>query len=165
MIIRTNRGETWYTVSDHGGTAWREAEPLRTRDGGDVLQQPASPCPVFALARGDYLFLFNANDGYAYGATSTWDVRNRRPAYLCRGEFRPGAHQPIWWSEPKLFIDNANVIAGVESVVDFGVGDHVGVGHHLAVRKCPGIGQGALDAVGAVVAPAHIIGIGVLICC
>ena len=106
MVIRTNRGEAWYTVSDRGGTAWREAEPMLTRDGGPVLQQPASPCSVFSLTRGDYLFLFNDNDGSVFGAEGVWDVRNRRPAYLCRGEFRAGANQPIWWSEPKLFIDN-----------------------------------------------------------
>jgi len=106
MVIRTNRGEVWYTVSDESGTTWREAEPMRNRDGGELFQHPSSPCPVFALARGDYLFLFNDNDGFVFGAEHVWDVRNRRPAYLCRGEFRPAAHQPIWWSKPKLFIDN-----------------------------------------------------------
>ena len=106
MVVRTNRGELWYTVSDDGGASWRQAEPMLTRDGGPVIQQPASPCPAFALERGDYLLLYNDNDGLVFGAESVWDVRNRRPAYLARGTFRPGAHQPIWWSQPKLFVDN-----------------------------------------------------------
>ena len=106
MIIRTNRGEAWYSVSSDGGASWREAEPLRYQDGGDILKQPASPCPVFALDRGDFVFLYNNNDGYVFGAKSTWTIENRRPAYIARGEFRPDAHQPIWWSKPHLFIDN-----------------------------------------------------------
>ena len=53
--------------------------------------------------------VFNNNDGYVFGATNRWDVRNRRPAYISRGEFRPGARQPIWFSEPKLFVDNQGV--------------------------------------------------------
>ncbi len=106
MVIRTNLGEVWYTVSGDGGESWRAAEPMRTRDGGDILPQPSAPCPVFALDGGDYLFLYNDNDGFVFGADHVWDIRNRRPAYLARGEFRPGAYQPIWWSAPKLFVDN-----------------------------------------------------------
>ncbi|MCK5732565.1 MAG: hypothetical protein KAI38_00140, partial [Candidatus Latescibacteria bacterium] len=41
---------------------------------------------------------------------------NRRPAYLARGEFRPDAHQPIWWSGPKLFVDNDAVPLGPEGL-------------------------------------------------
>ena len=89
---------------------------MRSRDGGAIFRQPVSPCPVFALERGDYVFLFNDNDGCVFGAEQVWDVRNRRPAYLVRGEFRSGAQQPIWWSEPKLFIDNDAVPWGPEGM-------------------------------------------------
>lgn len=38
-----------------------------------------------------------------------WDVANRPPAYLVRGEFRPEVHQPIQWNEPILFVDNDTI--------------------------------------------------------
>jgi hypothetical protein len=106
MAVRTNRGEAWYTVSDDQGESWREAEPMRYRDDGPIIQQPVAPAALFRLGRGDYLYLFNNNDGYVFGATSRWDVRNRRPAFVSRGEFRPQARQPIWWSQPRQIIDN-----------------------------------------------------------
>ena len=106
MVMRTNRGEAWCTVSDDDGSHWRAAEPMRNRDDGEVMKQPTSPCPVFEVAPGEYAFLFNNNDGYAFGADSRWDVRNRRPAFVCLGRLQPDAHQPIWWDTPRLFIDN-----------------------------------------------------------
>ena len=106
LAMRTNRGEVWYSVSDAEGVTWHAPAPMRYRDGGDLLRQPASPCALFGLQRGDILLLGNDNDGSAHGAEHIWDVRNRRPAFLYRGEFRPGAAQPIWWSQPRLFIDN-----------------------------------------------------------
>jgi hypothetical protein len=111
MVLRTNWGQPWYTVSADEGVSWRQAEPMRYQDGGEALKQPVSPCPVFGLQRGDYLFLYQNNDGRVPGAEDLWDptTRNRRPSYLARGEFRPGAHQPIWWSQPRLFIDNDEI--------------------------------------------------------
>ena len=79
---------------------------MRYQDDGKIIQQPVAPAGLFRLDRGDYVYLFNNNDGYVFGATSRWNVRNRRPAYICRGEFRPEALQPIWWSQPKQIIDN-----------------------------------------------------------
>ena len=106
MTLRTNRGQAWYALSDDGGEHWTPAAPMRDRDGGKVLAQCVSPCPIFRTDQREYLFLFNNNDGYVFGADSRWDVRNRRPAYLCRGHFDPSADQPIRWGEPELFIDN-----------------------------------------------------------
>ncbi|MBT5605785.1 MAG: hypothetical protein HN742_30490, partial [Lentisphaerae bacterium] len=37
---------------------------------------------------------------------------NRRPAYIALGEFRPGADQPVWFSESKLLMDNDGVRLG-----------------------------------------------------
>jgi hypothetical protein len=35
------------------------------------------------------------------------NMRNpRRPAFIALGEFRPGADQPIWFSDSKEFADN-----------------------------------------------------------
>lgn len=106
MVLRTNRGEVWYTVSDADGQSWRMAVPMRYHDGGSILKQCVSPCPVYQLDDHHFAFLFNNNDGFVFGAESRWDVRNRRPAYLCRGVFDPDARQPISWSDPALLIDN-----------------------------------------------------------
>ena len=104
--MRTDSGLIWYSVSSDEGETWRKAEPLRHRDGGEPLKNPVSPCPVFALERGDYVLLFNNNNGRGKGLKGPEDRAARRPAYLARGRFRPTAHQPIWFSKPKLFIDN-----------------------------------------------------------
>jgi hypothetical protein len=108
MVMRTDRGQIWYTMSDDAGKTWRATEPLRYQDDGRFVLQPVSPAPLFRLRDGRFLLLFNNNDGLALGATQRWDpkVRNRRPAYLSVGAFRPGAHQPVWFSPPRMFIDN-----------------------------------------------------------
>jgi hypothetical protein len=85
-------------------------------DDGEVMLQPVSPCPLFELGGGEFLFLFQNNDGYAFGADSRWDVRNRRPAFLSKGEYRPAARQPIWWGTPSLLIDNGAVPWGPEGM-------------------------------------------------
>lgn len=106
VVMRTNTGHIWYSVSSDEGETWRKAEPLLDCDGGRPLKNPVSPCPIFALARGDYVLLFNNNDGTGIGLKGPEDRAARRPAYLARGQFRPDAHQPVWFSEPKLFINN-----------------------------------------------------------
>jgi hypothetical protein len=116
MVVRTNRGEIWYSLSENDGISWRPPEVLRYYDGGPRIEQPASPCPVFALQRGDFMLLYNNNNGFVFGADHVWHVNNRRPAYLARGAFRAHAHQPIWWSRPKLFVDNAGVPWGPEGL-------------------------------------------------
>ena len=114
MTMRTNRGQIWYAVSPDEGRTWSKSRPMLSEDGGEPMLQPVSPCPVFDLGAGEYLLLFQANDGYAFGAESRWDVRNRRPAFLSRGQHRPGARQPIWWGAPSLFVDNDAVAWGPE---------------------------------------------------
>jgi len=106
LVMRTNTGYIWYSVSSDEGETWRKAEPLLDRDGGQLTKNPVSPCPIFALKRGDYVLLFNNNDGTSNGLKGPEDRAARRPAYLARGQFRPDVHQPVWFSEPKLFIDN-----------------------------------------------------------
>jgi hypothetical protein len=36
----------------------------------------------------------------------------RRPAYVAVGEFRPAAHQPIWFSKPKQILDTDGLPVG-----------------------------------------------------
>ena len=106
MTMRTNQGQVWYAVSTDEGETWSSPQPMRYKDGGVFMLNPVTPCPVFALDSGDYMFLFNNNDGYVFGAEGRWDGHNRRPAFVSRGEYRSEAEQPIWWSPPRLLIDN-----------------------------------------------------------
>jgi hypothetical protein len=112
MTMRTNRGQLWYTVSKDDGATWRRPEAMRYTDGGAPVLHPVSPAPVFCLRDGRFLLLYNNNDGYVFGAKSRWANPNRRPAFLAVGEFRPEAYQPIWWSAPKMFIDNDGIPVG-----------------------------------------------------
>jgi len=109
-VMRTRNGQIWYTVSDDHGHSWRETEMLRYRDDGDPMENPVSPTPLFKLNDGRFIQLLQNHDGWGYGALGTWDSNSsRRPQFLSLGEFRPTAHQPIWFSEPLLLFDTHQV--------------------------------------------------------
>jgi hypothetical protein len=48
-------------------------------------------------------------------------MRNRRPAFIALGEFRPGTEQPIWFSESKELMDNDGIGIGPLKRTDIGV--------------------------------------------
>ena len=116
MNMRTVTGRIWYTVSDDDGHSWRSPEPLRYRDGGEEVLHPKSPDPIYRLQDGRYLLLFHNRDGHDQGDTGPWDMEARRPAWMTVGEFRAGAHQPLWFSAPKLLMDTQRVKAGVTAL-------------------------------------------------
>jgi hypothetical protein len=97
-------------------------EVLRRRDGGEPLPHPKAPCPIYRMADGRYLLLYYNNAGtlgeYSqFAPPEVWKGGNqwnyiRHPAYLALGEFRPDAHQPVWFGRPKLFADTEGVIVG-----------------------------------------------------
>ena len=119
VAMRTMTGHIWYSVSADDGATWRDPEPLRYRDDGPTVDQPIAPCPIFKLNDGRYLLLFHNNDG-TLGDASQWKEKwrrneanyNRRPAFIAVGQFRPDAHQPIWFSQPRQLLDTDGVIAG-----------------------------------------------------
>ncbi len=117
MIMRTVTGRIWYTVSDDDGDSWRRPDVLRDRDGGAEMLHPKAPCPLFALEGGRFLLLFHHHDGFGYGATGPWDMDARRPLCVAVGAYRPGAHQPVWFSHAKRLCDTDGVGAGPESLV------------------------------------------------
>ena len=39
---------------------------------------------------------------------------HRRPAFIAVGEFRPGAHQPVWFSKQKQILDTDGVVVGLK---------------------------------------------------
>ena len=101
----------WYTVStDAEARRWRPAEILRYRDQGDPVLNPLAPTPMFRLSDGRYLLFISNHDGYGFGARGPRDSHfSRRPQFFVVGEFRPRAHQPLWFSRPKLLFDTQNV--------------------------------------------------------
>ena len=107
--MRTANGQVWYTVSDDDGHSWRPTEVLRFRDGGDPILNPVAPTPIFRFEDGRYLLFLQNHDGYGYGGRGPLDLDSRRPQFLAVGEYRDGAHQPVWFSEPMLFCDTENV--------------------------------------------------------
>ena len=113
-VMRSNRGQTWYALSSDEGETWSTPQPMLCEDGGKPMLHPTSPCPVYDVGKAEYLFLFHDNDGSVFGAESRWDVRNRRPAFVSLGRYRPGAEQPIWWGAPHLLVDNDAVPWGPE---------------------------------------------------
>ncbi|MCD4727709.1 MAG: glycoside hydrolase [Pirellulales bacterium] len=124
MVFRTGVGNIWYTVSKDDGATWRKPEPLRYRDGGERVLHPESPCPLFKLDDGRFLLKFHNNDGSAsIGPAPIWSRAyffHRRSLFLAVGQFRPKAHQPVWFSRPKRIADSDGVPAGVQNRVEMG---------------------------------------------
>ena len=103
--MRTANGDIWYTVSDDDGHTWRESEVLRFKDGGERMLNPIAPTPMFRFEDGRYIIFLQNHDGFGYGGIGPLDLNSRRPQFMSVGEFREGAHQPVWFSEPLLFCD------------------------------------------------------------
>jgi hypothetical protein len=106
-------GYLLYSVSDDpDGRSWRTPEPLRYRDGGAPLLHPGAADPFYRLQDGRYVIFFHNHDGHKFGALGPRDMHGRRTMNISVGEYRPRAHQPIWFSQPKLLCDTHGVGAG-----------------------------------------------------
>lgn len=125
VVMRTWTGNIWYSVSDDDGATWRKPEVLRYHDGGEPVEHPLAPCPVYALRDGRYLLLFHNNDGEIGNRNQRekrWRTNHlnflRNPAFIAVGEFRPDAHQPIWFSQPKKILDTDGVPVGPKGTAE-----------------------------------------------
>jgi len=98
--MRNKTGYIWYSVSEDDGATWQPTEVLRYEDDGEGIQQPIAPCPIYPMSDGRYLLVFHNNPDH------------RRPAFIAVGEYRPGKHQPIWFSKPKQILDTDGVSIG-----------------------------------------------------
>ena len=105
--MRTGSGYIWYTLSEDNGKTWCNPRPLLRRDNGSPILQPVSCCPIYQMADGRYVLLHHNNRGDISDPSKIYGPRT--PAYLALGEFRPGADQPIWFSESKVFLDNKSL--------------------------------------------------------
>ncbi len=111
-VMRTAAGSPYWSVSSDGGETWAPPRLLRRRDGGAPVLHPLSPCPVYELSDGRFLLLHHNHDGHFEGFGPLDTADHRRPIFAAVGEFRPGADQPVWFSRPKLLMDNAGVRIG-----------------------------------------------------
>jgi hypothetical protein len=122
--MTTTTGSLWCSLSEDDGETWREPEPLRYQDGGERVLHPGSPGPLFSLEDGRYLLQYHNNDGSASGGPQPMWSRpysfSRRSMFIAVGEYRPNAHQPIWFSAGKRIADTDGVPAGVQNRLDCG---------------------------------------------
>jgi len=88
VLVQPNgRGELLAMWTSERLKPWKwSIKYAHSKDGGEALKNPVSPCPISALERGDYVLLFNNNDGTSEGRKGPEDRAARRPAYLARGE-------------------------------------------------------------------------------
>jgi len=107
-VMRTNTGYIWYSVSADDGRTWCNPRPLLRRDHGLPILQPLGSCPIYQLADGRYVLLHHNNRGDIESKPEKTS-EPRRPAFIALGEFRPGADQPIWFSESKQLMDNEGI--------------------------------------------------------
>ncbi len=119
--IRSMTGYIWYAVSADDGETWTAPRPLLRQDHGLPILQPLSCCPIYEYDRGRYILLHHNNDGRFEGSTPEQTNRNRRPACIALGEFRPDAEQPIWFSASKVLMDNDGSQIGPLKRIDIGV--------------------------------------------
>ncbi len=116
-VVRTSAGSPYWSVSGDDGRTWSTPEPLRRRDGGELLKQPLSPAPLFDLAgdaagSGRYALFLHGHDGHYQGFGPTDTSFHRRPIQLLRGRFQPQAKQPVWFDAPEFFMDHDGVPLG-----------------------------------------------------
>lgn len=116
-VMRTSAGSPFWTLSQDDGQTWSPAQRLLRRDGGEPLLHPLSPCPIYdvggnAAGSGRYALFIHNHDGHyqAYGPTDT--SYHRRPVYLVPGRYQANAQQPVWFDEPRLFMDHRGVGLG-----------------------------------------------------
>jgi hypothetical protein len=61
---------------------------------------------------GRYALFIHNHDGHYQGYGPTDTGFHRRPVYLAPGHFQPGADQPVWFDEPRFFMDHQGVSLG-----------------------------------------------------
>lgn len=112
-VMRTCTGYIWWSQSCDDGRTWCSPRPLLDRDFGRPLLNPVAPAPIYRLSDGRYA-IFYSNNGGDIGGPGASDAGPRRPCHVAVGEFREGADQPVWFSEPRVLMDTDDY--GVDGV-------------------------------------------------
>lgn len=116
-VMRTASGSPYWSVSSDIGETWTQPRPLLRKDGGQPLLHPLSPCPMYDMGgntagSGSYALFIHNHDGNYQGYKPTDSSFHRRPIHIVHGKFQPGADQPVWFDEPKFFMDHQGVSLG-----------------------------------------------------
>jgi len=116
-VMRTASGSPFWSVSADLGEHWMQPRRLLRKDGGKPLLHPLSPCPMYDLGgntagSGRYVLFIHNHDGHYRGYKPTDTGYHRRPIYLVPGRFQAGADQPVWFDEPRFFMDHKGVSLG-----------------------------------------------------
>ena len=116
-VMRTSAGSPFWSQSSDSGETWTPPRRLLRKDGGEPLLQPLSPCPMYDLGgntagSGRYALFIHNHDGHYQNYKPTDTSFHRRPVYLVPGTFQAGADQPVWFDEPKLFMDHDGTSLG-----------------------------------------------------
>ena len=108
-VMRTMTGFVAYSVSEDGGETWQEPDFMRYSEGGEKIENPVVPCPVYRISGNRYLLVFYNNTGNANQGRSTLDwCRNRRPAWISMGRPCEG-RQPLRFGKPVVLADNDRI--------------------------------------------------------
>lgn len=119
-VMRTGEGHIWYSISKDSGVTWTQAEMLRFTDHGEGIKHPLSPCPFFRIADGKFVLFAHCSDGYNGTDRPQSNYNWRNPVYILKGEFRPQAHQPVWFSQPVEFMNNGDVSISRKDLAMYG---------------------------------------------
>jgi hypothetical protein len=116
-VMRTFAGSPYWSVSADLGETWTKPRPLLRSDGGEPLRHPLSPCPIYDVGgevagSGRYVLFTHNHDGHfqQYGPLDS--LYHRRPIHIVTGRFKAGADQPIWFDEPRFFMDHGGTSLG-----------------------------------------------------
>jgi hypothetical protein len=113
-VMRTCTGYIWWSQSRDDGRTWANPRPLLYHDHGQPLLNPVAPDPIYELSDGRFIILYHNNRGGAPAGGAN-DATPREPLFLSLGEFRAGADQPVWFSQPRHFMATGGVDpAGVD---------------------------------------------------
>ncbi|MDR1722616.1 MAG: glycoside hydrolase [Tannerella sp.] len=105
-VMRTGTGSPCWTISSDDGETWTPPRTLLTRDGGDPIPHPMSPCPIYDWKGNEAasgLYFMMAHNMFDKSSSSPW--QNRGPLYLFAGRYHKDAEQPVWFDGPKRFIE------------------------------------------------------------
>ena len=116
-VMRTASGSPFWSVSADLGEHWTQPRRLLRKDGGEPLLHPLSPCPMYDLGgntagSGRYVLFIHNHDGHYQGYKPTATGYHRRPIYVVPGHFQAEADQPVWFDEPRFFMDHKGVSLG-----------------------------------------------------
>ena len=117
-VMRTCTGYMWWSQSADDGETWCSPRPLLDKDFGRVLLNPVASDPIYRLSDGRYVLFYHNNRGGKVAGGDN-DAKPREPLYVSVGEFRPNADQPLWFSEPRLFMATDGVgVDGIKRPLD-----------------------------------------------